>query len=181
MTETLLTTPKFVVERRQVRLQDGRLVAREVIVHPGAVVILPILADGSIVMIRNYRFAAEDTLLELPAGTLEAGEDPRYAAARELEEETGYRAEQVEPLCEFYTSPGILSERMRAYLATGLSEVGQNLDDTEEIEVEIMRPDKIRQLIIDGQLTDGKTIAVLGTYMLRDELHQGSDGTGGDG
>ena len=181
MTETLLTTPKFAVERRDVRLQDGRLVQREVIVHPGAVVILPILADGSIVLIRNYRFAAEDTLLELPAGTLEAGEDPQDCAARELEEETGYRAEQIEPLGEFFTSPGILSERMRAYLATGLSEVGQNLDDTEEIEVEIMRPDKIRQLIVDGQLIDGKTIAVLGTYMLREGSRQGSDGTGSDG
>ena len=166
MHETLLRAPKFAVERRRVTKPSGRVVDREVVVHPGAVVILPVLDDGSIVLIRNYRFAVGQTLLELPAGTLEADESPRDCAARELEEETGYRAACIEPLCEFYTSPGILTERMYAFVATGLTEVGQRLDETEEIEVAVHSQDKIRQLLAEGGLHDGKTIAVLGTYLL---------------
>jgi ADP-ribose pyrophosphatase len=167
MFEVLVNTPKFSVERREVTLANGRRVTREVVVHPGAVVILPVLEDGSIVLIRNYRFATGQTLLELPAGTLEADEEPCACAGRELEEETGYRAARIEPLCEFHTSPGILTERMFAFVATGLTEVGQRLEESEEIEVAIHTRDKIRQMVIDGALVDGTTIAVLGTYLLR--------------
>jgi ADP-ribose pyrophosphatase len=165
--ETLLRTPKFDVERRVIRLANGREVERQVIVHPGAVVVLPVLDDGRVVMIKNHRFAAGQVLLELPAGTLEADEDPRDCAARELEEETGYRPRQIRSLCDFYTSPGILSERMYAFIATGLEHVGQRLEAGEEIEVAIEPPDKIRHLLIEGGLKDGKTIAVLGTYFLQ--------------
>ena len=164
MHETLLRTLKFEVQRRRVTMPGGRVVDREMVVHPGAVVILPALDDGSVVLIRNYRFAVGETLLELPAGTLEADEDPRDCAARELEEETGYRAATIEPLGEFYTSPGLLSERMCAFVATDLTQVGQRLDETEEIEVAVHAQDKIRQLLADGALHDGKTLAVLGAY-----------------
>lgn len=165
--ETLLKTPKFDVERRFIRLANGQEVERQVIVHPGAVVVLPVMDDGRVVMIHNDRFAAGRTLLELPAGTLEADEDPAECAARELEEETGFRSRQIKPLCDFYTSPGILSERMYAFVASGLEHVGQRLEAGEEIEVVIEPADKIRQMLIAGQLRDGKTIAVLGTYFLR--------------
>ncbi len=163
--KTLLETPKFNVELWKVALRDGRTVDREVVVHPGAVTILAICEDGSVVMIRNRRFAAKQVLLELPAGTLEADEDPRDCAVRELQEETGYRAETIEPLNEFYTSPGICTERMYAFVARGLTHVGQDLDDSEEIDVEVVSVDKIRQELITGKLLDGKTIAVLGTYL----------------
>lgn len=169
-TETLLRTPKFDVERRFIRLADGRQVERQVIVHPGAVVVLPVLEDGRIVMINNHRFAVGRTLLELPAGTLEADEDPAACAGRELEEETGYRCRRIEPLCDFYTSPGILSERMYAFVASDLEHVGQRLEAGEEIEVAIEPADKIRQLLIGGKLKDGKTIAVLGTYFLQQNI-----------
>lgn len=166
MHETLLTTPKFAVERRHITTPAGRKLERALVVHPGAVTILPVLPNGDIVLIRNYRFACDQTLLELPAGTLEADERPEDCAARELIEETGYRADKIEPLAMFYTSPGVLDERMYAFVATGLTHVGQDLDETEEIEVEIMSPDKIRQQLAGGKLSDGKTIATLGTYFL---------------
>ncbi len=166
---SLLHTPKFDVELWKVALSDGREVDRQVVVHPGAVTILAICDDESIVMIRNRRFAADQVLLELPAGTMEADEQPVVCAHRELVEETGYRARSIEPLMEFYTSPGICTERMYAYLARDLTHVGQDLDDTEEIDVEIVAADKIRQDLIEGRLLDGKTIAVLGTYFARQD------------
>ncbi len=172
---TLLTTSRFTVEQKTVNTASGGQTHREVVVHPGAVVILPILDDNSIVLIRNYRFACGQTLLELPAGTLEADETPIECAARELVEETGFRAEIIEPLSVFYTSPGIMTERIHAFIARGLTEVGQKLDETESIEVDIHRLDKIRQLIIDGCLNDGKTIAVLATYLLQRESIASAD------
>jgi ADP-ribose pyrophosphatase len=165
--EILLTARKFRVERRRVPDPAGRILEREVVAHPGAVVILPLLDSETVVMIRNRRFAAGRTLLELPAGTLEADEPPRDCAARELAEETGYQAGRIEPLMEFYTSPGVLTERMFAFIARDLVAVGQQLEADEQIEVEPVRWDRIRQLLTDAKLLDGKTIAVLGTYLLQ--------------
>lgn len=173
---TLLETPKFDVELWKVALRDGRSVDRRVVVHPGAVTILPICEDGSVVMIRNRRFAANQVLLELPAGTLEADEEPRDCAARELQEETGYRAESIEPLNEFYTSPRICTERMYSFVARGLTHVGQDLDDSEEIDVEVVAVDKIRQDLIAGKLLDGKTIAVFGTYFAIEDAKRTAGG-----
>ena len=167
MKETLLTARRFTVERREVAMPSGRVADWDVVSHPGAVVVLPVSNDGSIVLIHNFRPAVGRTLLELPAGGLEADEEPGACAARELQEETGYRAAAIEPFGEFYSSPGFLNERMHVFVATGLTQVGQNLDEHEEITVEAYPPDKIRQMLIDGLIEDGKTIAVLGTYFLR--------------
>ena len=157
--ETLLRGVKFDVQRRRVPTRDGGIAVREVVVHPGAVVVLPVLDDGRIVMIRNHRFAVGETLWELCAGTLEPDEDPAVTAARELEEETGYRAEHVRPLTTFYTSPGICDERMYAFVATDLTEVGQRLEATEQIVVERLEPARIRAMVASGEIRDGKTIA----------------------
>jgi len=167
MHDLLLTTPLFSVEHRVCTTPDGARVERDVVVHPGAVVILPVLADGRVVMIRNYRFSIEKRLLELPAGTREPGESPIETAGRELEEETGYRAARIEPLIEFYTSPGVMTERMFAFTATELSEVGQRLTDTERIDVEVLDPARVRERLLSGAIEDGKTIATLATYFLR--------------
>ncbi len=159
--ETVFRGVKFDVERRSVPTADGGTAVREVVVHPGAVVVLPLLDDGRIVMIRNHRFAVEETLWELCAGTLEEGESPAETAARELVEETGYRASRLEPLTTFYTTPGICTERMHAFLATGLTEVGQDLEDTERIEVEAVTPGRALEMVRSGEVRDGKTIATL--------------------
>ena len=169
MEELLLTAKKFEVKRRRVTMPSGRVADWDIICHPGAVVVLPVLDDGSVVLIHNYRPSVGQTLLELPAGTLEADEQPEACAAREVEEETGYRARVIEPFAEFYTSPGILSERMYVFVARGLTQVGQKLDEHEEITVETYAPDKIRQMLVQGKVMDGKTIAVLATYFLRAE------------
>jgi len=166
MSHCLLSTPLFTVEQRVCATPDGTECARYVVVHPGAVVILPILADGRIVMIRNHRFSVGKTLLELPAGTREPGERPIDTARRELEEETGYRTGRVEPLTEFYTSPGVMTERMFAFVAYDLTHIGQRLEGSERIEVAVMSEDEIRSYLVGGEIEDGKTIATLGTYLL---------------
>jgi ADP-ribose pyrophosphatase len=167
MRDVLLTTPKFSVERRTFARPGGRTVTHAVVVHPGAVVIVPILDDGRMVMIRNYRYALDQVLLELPAGTREPDEPAALTAMRELEEETGYRAAHMEPLLEFFTSPGVMTERMQAFLANGLTLSAQNLQGGEEITVELFAPEQVRQMLVDGTIQDGKSIAALGTYFLR--------------
>jgi len=168
----LLSTPLFSVEHRVFRRAGEAEIARDVVVHPGAVVILPILDENRLVMIRNYRYTVERELWELPAGTCEEGESPIQTAVRELIEETGYRAGGIEPLMEFYTSPGILTERMYAFVARDLTPVGQALEEGERIVREIVEVDEARRMLLEGRLADGKTIAVLGRFLL--EQRQGA-------
>ena len=162
----LLETPRFTVERREYDNGDAPPIIRDVVVHPGAVVILPILERDRIVMIRNERHAVEETVWELPAGTREPGEPAMATAGRELIEETGYQAATIEPMAEFFTSPGILSELMQAFVATDLTYVGQRLEHGERIEVEPVEPDRMRRMMREGTIRDGKTLAVLGLYFL---------------
>lgn len=159
--ETIFRGVKFDLERRSVPTGDGGTATREVVVHPGAVVVLPLLDDGRIVMIRNHRFAVEETLWELCAGTLEAGESPAETARRELVEETGYEAERLEPLTTFYTTPGICTERMHAFVAKGLREVGQELEETERIEVEVVTQERVWAMVESGEIRDGKTLTTI--------------------
>jgi len=140
---------------------DGRELRRDVVRHPGAVVILPLLDDARVVLIRNERRAVGLTLWELPAGTLEDGEDPSDTAGRELREETGYKADRLRRLGELYTSPGFLDEKLHLFLATGLTHVGQQLEDEESIEVHETPIDEALQMIDDGRIVDGKSIATL--------------------
>ncbi len=167
MRRLLVDTPGFSVERRDYAQPGDGPVIRDVVVHPGAVVILPLMADDRIVMIRQYRHAVEEELLELPAGTIEPDEPPIETARRELIEETGYQASSMTPLAQFFTSPGILTERMHAYVARELAWVGPNPDKDERIVVEPITTDEARRLLISGELCDGKTMAVLGTYLLQ--------------
>ena len=162
-----MTGAVFTVERRQYGRPDGGVVSREVVVHPGAVAVLPLLDDERLVLIRNYRYTIGKELLELPAGTLEADETPEQCALRELEEETGYRAARLEPLCEFYTTPGICTERMRVFLGTGLTATQQRLQGSERIRVAVTALDEARRMLCEGRIEDGKTIAALGTFFLR--------------
>jgi len=150
-----------------VRMPDGRVVARDWIHYPGAAAILPVLADGSIVLIRNVRFAVAETLYEVPAGMLEPDEDPGVCAARELTEETGYTAGALEKLGQFYTGPGTCDEVMHVFLATDLADGPQDLETYERIEVEVQPAERVREMVRDGRIHDAKTIAALGMYWLR--------------
>jgi ADP-ribose pyrophosphatase len=160
-------SPIFSVERRVFEVASGKRVERDVVVHPGAVVVLPLLDEARLVMIRNFRYTVQEELWELPAGTREAGEEPIKTAARELEEETGYRAGSLEPLTEFYTSPGICTERMYAFVAAELTWVGQRLEPSERIDVEEVTLEDARRQLLAGEFRDGKTIATLGIYFAR--------------
>ncbi|MCP5469445.1 MAG: NUDIX hydrolase [Chlamydiales bacterium] len=133
---------------------------KEIVVHPGAVVIVPFIADD-VVLIRNERPAVHEELWELPAGTLEEGEEPLECAKRELEEETGYRAEKIEPLFEAYSTPGFSNERLFFFKATDLKHVGQNLDDGEKITVERIPFIKALAMVKSGAIHDLKTVAAL--------------------
>ena len=132
---------------------------REVVEHPGAVGIVALKENGDIVMVKQYRKAVEQVLLELPAGKLEQGENPLDCAARELTEETGYTAGDLRYLVSFYTSPGFSNEVMHMFLATDLKEGKNDPDDDEMVEtVEISR-DRAIDMILKGEIKDGKTIA----------------------
>ncbi len=163
--ELLFSGTLFDVARLSFEGPDGRAAVREVIEHPGAAVILPLLDDGRVVLIRNMRHAVGKVLWELPAGTLEAGEAPMACAAREVEEETGYRAGTIAPLTAFYASPGVLNERMHGFLATDLEQTAQSLQNDEEIEVFPIPQWQIRDMIKDGHIEDAKTIALLLYWM----------------
>lgn len=134
---------------------------REVVRHPGSVVILPVLSDGRVCLIRNWRASVETELLELPAGTLEEHEEPQACARRELIEETGYEGQTWIRLGEFHTSPGLSDERMTAFLARGLRHVGQRLEEDERVTVEPMPMEEAFGLIESGRLADAKSMLTL--------------------
>jgi ADP-ribose pyrophosphatase len=152
---------KFDFEVVTVQWPGGRTLEREVVRHPGAVVIVPVLEDGRVVLIRNDRIAAEATLYEFPAGTLEPGEAPEACARRELIEETGYEAATMEPLGWFYTTPGLTDEKMHAFAATGLRQVGQDLEEDERITVEVVSAARAMEMLDKGELVDGKSMLAL--------------------
>lgn len=139
---------------------------REVVVHPGAVVVLPFLDEQTILLIRTRRYAIDESLLELPAGTLEKGELPINCAGRELVEETGYLAGRMEPLGSFYASPGVLTERLHAFAAYDLEAGAPRLEEGEEIEVVPTPLEEAVEQIRSGEIADGKTIAVVLSYVM---------------
>jgi len=158
----------FRVVRRRYTLADGTPAERDCVLHPGAVAIVPLLEGGRVCLIRNQRATVERTLVEIPAGTLNPGEDPAVCAARELEEETGYRAGTWHKLTEFYMSPGILNERMHVYLATDLLPGPTRREATEEIDNYVVPWDEALAMIRRGEMEDGKTVAAL---LLVDQLY----------
>jgi ADP-ribose pyrophosphatase len=146
---------------------------REVVVHPGSVVVLPWLTGGqaptrndTILLIRNMRYGIGKTLVELPAGTLERDEAPINAAGRELQEETGYLAQRLQPIGSYYASPGVLTEKLYAFCAFDLSKTAVHRDDGEEIEVVPTTYLDALEMIKQGEIEDAKTIATLLMFAL---------------
>ncbi len=145
----------------------GVAAEREVVYHAGSVVVLPRLADGRVVLVRQYRYAARQQLWELVAGGLEPGESPLQAARRELQEEAGFRARHCKLLLDFYPSPGVLSECMFLVEASGLTPTSTRPDADERIEVGTFTLPQIHKMLREKKLRDGKTLVGL-LWMLRE-------------
>jgi ADP-ribose pyrophosphatase len=140
-------------------ISEGELTyQREVVHHHGSAVIIPVFDDGTVGLVRQYRHPAVRYLLEAPAGTLAEGERPEVGAARELQEELGLVASQLEKLSEFFVSPGFLEEKMWVFLATDLSEGQQLLDDDEILEIVRIPIEEALEMITSGEIQDAKTI-----------------------
>ena len=157
--------PVFGIRRDEVIEPGGVRSTREVITHSGSVVVLPVLEDGRVLLIRQYRHAARAFLWELVAGRIDEGESPRKAAARELIEETGYRAKRFRIFLDFYPSPGFLEEKMFILLAEGLSEGIAQPEKDERIESRAYDCKELEQMIQKRIIRDGKTIAGLLYYI----------------
>jgi ADP-ribose pyrophosphatase len=154
----------FGVRRDEVLEPGGVRTTREVITHPGSVVVLPVLADGRILLVRQYRHATRQFLWELVAGRMERGETPRRAAARELIEETGYRARRFRVFLDVFPTPGFLEERMYILLAQELTSGDARPEVDEKIISRAFTYSQLRQMIHRGKLRDAKTIAGLLYY-----------------
>lgn len=146
------------IRRDTVILPNGKTAIREVVEHPGAVAIVPIFADGKVILVRQFRHPVGQLLLEIPAGKLDKGEDPDDCARRELAEETGFAAANLKRLASIVTTPGFTNEIIHIYIATGLTPTMQQPDEDEFLAVEQYDRDQIRDLITAGQLVDAKTI-----------------------
>lgn len=155
------------VRKVGLRMDTGEVVPRDLIEFADAVVIVPVLADGSLLLIRNERFAVGEELYEFPAGKLEPGEQPEPCAARELAEETGHRAGRMERLGGFYSCPGAVTEYLHVFLAAELAAGEQSLEAHERIRVEAVSPGRLAEMIVGGELHDAKSIAAYTLWRLR--------------
>ena len=154
------------LRRDMVLLPNGNQASREVVEHPGAVAVVPVLPDGRVLMVRQFRHPVGEILLEIPAGKLSPGENPDDCALRELEEETGYLAGKLQRVASIFTAPGFTDEVIHIYLASDLKKTAVNPDEDEFLAVVAHEPQAIRQLIRSGDICDAKTIA--GFYLLQE-------------
>ncbi|WP_018755234.1 NUDIX domain-containing protein [Paenibacillus terrigena] len=148
-----------------VRLPDGNTAKREIVKHPGAVGVLALLPEGMLV-VEQYRKPLGRSLVEIPAGKLDAGEDPMDAARRELEEETGYRCGQIRHHSSFYTSPGFADEMIHLYIAEELGQGERNLDEDEFVDAKVITLAQAEQYIVDGRIQDAKTMMAVYAWKL---------------
>ncbi|MEH6945943.1 NUDIX hydrolase [Bacillus sp. JJ634] len=157
-----------------VELPNGKTSKREIIKHPGAVAVIAITDDGKIVMVEQYRKAMERSLVEIPAGKLEPGEEPLKTAERELEEETGYVCERMEHVISFYTSPGFADELVHVYVAHQLSkkEDAASLDEDEFVEVIELTLEEAQQYIEEEKIYDAKTAYAVQYLQLMEALQK---------
>ncbi|HEX9943958.1 MAG TPA: NUDIX hydrolase [Thermoanaerobaculia bacterium] len=149
------------VDVDRVRLPNGREMDMELVHHRGAAAVVPVLDDGTVLLVRQYRYATGGWLLEIPAGKLDSGESPETCAAREVEEETGYRPASLQPLGWIWTTPGFADEKIWLYLATGLQPTAQTLGDDEVLSLERMPLKEAVEKAARGEIHDGKSVCAL--------------------
>ncbi|HXH68988.1 MAG TPA: NUDIX hydrolase [Pyrinomonadaceae bacterium] len=167
-----MTTPKVISSEKVYKgrvfdvfldkIRDGDVeYERDVVTHNGSAVIVPVFADKTVALVKQYRRPAQKYLYEIPAGSLDKNENPEAGARRELEEEIGVTAGKLEKLSEFYVSPGFLSEKMFVFLATDLTETGQNLEADEILEIKRFTFEQVFEMIRKSEIEDAKTIVGL--------------------
>jgi len=162
--EVIFAGKSFGVRRDELIEPSGVRTMREVVTHPGSVVVLPVLPDGKIVLVRQYRHATGQYLWELVAGRMEKGESPKRGAARELIEETGFRAKKLTVFLDFFPTPGFLQERMFLLLAEGLTAGAARPEEDEKLSVGTYSKKQLEEMIRTGKMKDAKSIAGLLFY-----------------
>ncbi len=161
----LIYTGKTISVRTDTLREEGHAARKwDIVVHPGAVVIVPVTNEGKIILVKQWRRAIQEILLELPAGTLEEGEPVDVCAQRELQEETGFRAREIIALGGFYSAPGFCTEYLYLFLARGLEEAPLDADDDEAIDLVYVGLDEFWQMVAEGKIHDAKTIAGVARY-----------------
>jgi len=155
----------FGIRRDELIEPTGVRTTREMITHPGSVVVLPVLSDGRILLIQQYRYAARQFLWELVAGKMDGGETPEEGAARELKEETGYTAKKLKVFLEFFPTPGFLEEKMYLLLAEGLTPGEATPEDDEKIIAKAYTRKQLEEMLRKKKLRDAKTIAGILYYL----------------
>lgn len=176
-TRTIYRGRKIDLALKTIRLADGSETTREVVLHPGAVALVPFIDRDHVCLVNNYRYAIDRELLEVPAGTIDAGESPNETAERELREETGYTARTVRPVADWFVSPGVMNERMYLYVCEDLT-----LGETEHQPDERLKPvilpwdDAVRR-VLAGEIVDAKTIVAI---LLIDRLRSREIGSAGE-
>jgi ADP-ribose pyrophosphatase len=156
--ETVYDGKLIKVIKEKVRIANGNERYREIVIHPGAVALVVVDADDKLLLVKQYRRAADRVLLEIPAGTREKGENSEDCALREVREETGYAAGKIQKLGGFFSAPGFCTEFLDCYLLTDLSESPGQADDDENIELERLTLDEARKAIANGEICDAKSI-----------------------
>jgi ADP-ribose pyrophosphatase len=157
--QVIFTGKVFSVRHDEVREPGGIVVGRDIVVHPGSVVVMPVFPDGKILLIRQYRHTAQDFLWELVAGRVDEGESPAEAAHRELAEETGYAARRLKKLLEIFPSPGFVAEIMWIFLASALTQGAARPEEDERIQARRFSLREAEHMIRSGKLRDAKSIA----------------------
>lgn len=143
----------------EIEYESGNKGIREIAVHPGGAVVVPVKDDGKIILVKQFRYPLQKTLIELPAGKLDKDEDPLFCATRELEEETGYKASEIKKLGQIYTAPGYCTEVLHIYYAKGLKPGNHNREEGEQgMEILELSLNEIEKMINQGEITDAKTI-----------------------
>ncbi|NLP46477.1 MAG: NUDIX hydrolase [Epulopiscium sp.] len=161
----------FTVAEDTIRFPNGKETTWDLLLHSGAAAVVPIDDDGNIVLVEQYRCVADENILEIPAGKLEKDEEPSICAARELEEETGYKAKKLIYVSSIYSAVGFSDEVIQIYAAIGLETGVQNLDENEYVIVKKYTMKEVIDMILNGKIKDSKTIA--GIFMVKEMMENG--------